>query len=81
MASLTKDDKSEIESKTENLMKASQKLSEMAYSEGQSQTTDTPNGNEEQAQQSERSDKDLGKDKSAGVDDVVDADFKEVKRG
>ena len=80
-ASLTKDDKSEIESKTENLMKASQKLSEMAYSEGQSQTTDTPNGNEEQAQQSERSDKDLGKDKSAGVDDVVDADFKEVKRG
>ena len=80
-ASLTKDDKSEIESKTENLMKASQKLSEMAYSEGQSQTTDTPNGNEEQTQQSERSDKDLGKDKSAGVDDVVDADFKEVKRG
>ena len=80
-ASLTKDDKSEIESKTENLMKASQKLSEMAYSEDQSQTTDTPNGNEEQTQQSERSDKDLGKDKSAGVDDVVDADFKEVKRG
>ncbi len=80
-ASLTKDDKSEIESKTENLMKASQKLSEMAYSEGQSQTTDTPNGNEDQTQQSERSDKDLGKDKSAGVDDVVDADFKEVKRG
>ena len=80
-ASLTKDDKSEIESKTENLMKASQKLSEMAYSEGQSQTTDTPNGNEEQTEQSEKSDKDFGKDKSAGVDDVVDADFKEVKRG
>ena len=80
-ASLTKDDKSEIESKTENLMKASQKLSEMAYSEGQSQTTDPPNGNEEQTQQSEKSDKDSGKDKSAGVDDVVDADFKEVKRG
>ncbi len=80
-ASLTKDDKSEIESKTENLMKASQKLGEMAYSEGQTPDSDASNGNQDEVKQSENNDKDVGKGKSTGSDDVVDADFKEVKRG
>ena len=80
-ASLTKDDKSEIESKTENLMKASQKLGEMAYSEGQAPDSDASNGNQDEVKQSENNDKDVGKGKSTGSDDVVDADFKEVKRG
>ncbi len=79
--SLSKDDKNEIEAKTENLMKASQKLGEMAYSESQASDADVENGNKDDAQQTDNNDKDVGKGKSSGSEDVVDADFKEVKRG
>ena len=75
---ITKDDKIDIEAKTENLMKASQKLGEMAYSEGQ---TATSNEDNETQQQPGETEKDAGNSKSTDKDDVVDADFKEVKRG
>ncbi len=77
---ISKDDKAEIESKTENLMKASQKLGEMAYSEGQT-STDGSAPDESEIQQNEASEKKSDESKSSGSDDVVDADFKEVKRG
>jgi molecular chaperone DnaK len=79
-AVIIKDDKNEIEAKTENLMKASQKLGEMAYSEGQV-PGDTPSSSDNEVQQTKNSEKDDVVDsKPTGSDDVVDADFKEVKR-
>jgi molecular chaperone DnaK len=80
-AVITNDDKAEIEAKTENLMKASQKLAEMAYSEVET-PGDIPTNNQDEVQQEETNEKGGVKGKSTGPsDDVVDADFKEVKRG
>tara|TARA_A100001011_G_scaffold396392_1_gene494124 strand:- start:685 stop:963 length:279 start_codon:yes stop_codon:yes gene_type:complete len=76
---ITKDDKDEIQKKTENLMKASQKLGELAYS--QDQTADnTSNSQSEVNQNGQEDQKDNSKSQTSD-DDVVDADFKEVKRG
>ncbi len=66
-AALKSEDKAEIEAKTENLMKASQKLGEKVYAEAQAAAGAA------------------GANAGAGAsgaknEDVVDADFKEVKR-
>jgi molecular chaperone DnaK len=67
-AALKSEDQAAIESKTENLMKASQKLGEKVYADAQAAAAGaaaggTPSGGG-----------------AAKADDVVDADFKEVKR-
>jgi molecular chaperone DnaK len=67
-AALKTEDQAAIESKTENLMKASQKLGEKVYADAQAAAAGaaaggTPSGGG-----------------AAKADDVVDADFKEVKR-
>ena len=72
--SLKSDDKAAIEAKTEALLKASQKLGEKVYAEQAAQQA-APGAaaggpHEAEATQSARND-----------DDVVDAEFKEVKKG
>ena len=79
-AVMIKDDKAQIEAKTENLMKASQKLGEMAYSEGQT-PGDSPTNNEDKPDNSDNNENGGVDTKPNAPDDVVDADFKEVKRG
>jgi molecular chaperone DnaK len=71
--SLKSDDKADIEAKTQALMAASQKLGELMYAQQQpgGQAGGAPGGEGPQAQTSGRASAD---------DDVVDADFKEVKR-
>ncbi|MBU6304898.1 MAG: molecular chaperone DnaK [Betaproteobacteria bacterium] len=67
-AALKSEDQAAIESKTENLMKASQKLGEKVYADAQAAAAGAAAG---------------GAPSGAGAakaDDVVDADFKEVKR-
>ena len=64
-AAMLADDKEAIEAKTDHLMKASQKLGEKVYADAGA-TADGP----DQA----------SADTNAKSDDVVDADFKEVKR-
>jgi molecular chaperone DnaK len=71
--SLKSDDKAAIEAKTEALLKASQKLGEKLYAEqaAQQAAPGAASGAEQaEATQSARSD-----------EDVVDAEFKEVKKG
>src|SRR6187455_3477859 len=78
--SLKSDDKATIEAKTEALMTASQKLGEKVYAEAQAAQqaaaggaapgAGSPGGGAQAETQSARSD-----------DDVVDAEFKEVKKG
>src|SRR6187455_2106691 len=78
--SLKSDDKAAIEAKTEALLKASQKLGEKVYAEAQAAQqaaaggaapgAGSPGGGAQAETQSARSD-----------DDVVDAEFKEVKKG
>src|SRR6187431_277136 len=78
--SLKSDDKATIEAKTETLMTASQKLGEKVYAEAQAAQQAAaggaapgaggPGGGAQAETQSARSD-----------DDVVDAEFKEVKKG
>ena len=68
-AALKTEDQTQIEAKTENLMKASQKLGEKVYADAQAAAagaaaSGTPGG----------------AGAGAKADDVVDADFKEVKR-
>ncbi len=76
-AAISKEDKDEITTKTENLMKASQKLGEMAHSDVNASSTDPDNTTvDESATKNTKNDSEPSKD-----DDVVDADFKEVKRG
>jgi molecular chaperone DnaK len=66
------DDKSVIESKTDALMTASQKLGEKAYAQAQADApADGAGGAEAPAQQAAR---------PADDDNVVDAEFKEVKK-
>jgi molecular chaperone DnaK len=67
-AALKGEDKAEIDAKTENLMKASQKLGEKVYAEAQAAAAGAGAAG-------------ASSDASASKeDDVVDADFKEVKR-
>ncbi|RIK96303.1 MAG: molecular chaperone DnaK [Burkholderiales bacterium] len=73
--SLKSDDKADIEAKTQALMAASQKLGELMYAQQQpgGQAGGAPGGEEgPQAGASQG--------RTAADDDVVDADFKEVKR-
>jgi molecular chaperone DnaK len=65
-AALKGEDKAEIEAKTENLMKASQKLGEKVYAEAQAAGASAGGASASTSASKE--------------DDVVDADFKEVKR-
>ncbi|MFM1787545.1 MAG: molecular chaperone DnaK [Pseudomonadota bacterium] len=65
-AVLGSEDKAEIEAKTDNLMKASQKLGEKVYADA--------------AAAGQAGGAAAGGDDKAKAEDVVDADFKEVKR-
>ena len=70
-SSLSSEDKETIESKTKILTEASQKLSELALSETQNSQPNDSSVNKEDSSTDEKTTK---------TDDVVDADFKEVKR-
>ncbi|NBW00254.1 MAG: molecular chaperone DnaK [Betaproteobacteria bacterium] len=67
-AALKTEDQAAIESKTENLMKASQKLGEKVYADAQAAAAGAAAGGASSG------------GGAAKADDVVDADFKEVKR-
>jgi molecular chaperone DnaK len=67
-AALKTEDQAAIESKTENLMKASQKLGEKVYADAQAAAAGAAAGGAPSG------------GGGAKADDVVDADFKEVKR-
>jgi len=67
-AALKTEDQTAIESKTENLMKASQKLGEKVYADAQAAAAGAAAGGNPSG------------GGAAKADDVVDADFKEVKR-
>ena len=67
-AALKSEDQAAIESKTENLMKASQKLGEKVYADAQAAAAGAAAGGAPSG------------GGAAKADDVVDADFKEVKR-
>jgi molecular chaperone DnaK len=67
-AALKTEDQAAIESKTENLMKASQKLGETVYADAQAAAAGAAAGGAPSG------------GGAAKADDVVDADFKEVKR-
>jgi molecular chaperone DnaK len=68
-AALTSEDQAAIEAKTENLMKASQKLGEKVYADAQAAAAGAGAAGAGGAGQG-----------AANNEDVVDADFKEVKR-
>ncbi len=68
-AALTSDDQAQIEAKTEALMKASQKLGEKVYADAQAAAAGAAAGGGAPGAKS-----------GGNADDVVDADFKEVKR-
>ncbi len=72
--SLKGDDKADIEAKTQALMAASQKLGELMYA--QQQPGDQAGG----AQPGAEGRQPGGQARASADDDVVDADFKEVKR-
>ena len=67
-AALKTEDLAEIEQKTENLMKASQKLGEKVYADAQAAAAGAAAGGAS------------GSGEAPAAEDVVDADFKEVKR-
>jgi molecular chaperone DnaK len=67
-AALKTEDLAEIEQKTENLMKASQKLGEKVYADAQAAAAGAAAGGAS------------GSGDAPAAEDVVDADFKEVKR-
>ena len=64
---LKSDDKDDIQKKTEALMQASHKLAEQMYKQAETATAGAEQGGEAKAEQ------------KAGGDNVVDAEFKEVK--
>ena len=68
-AALATEDQTQIEQKTENLMKASQKLGEKVYADAQAAAAGAAASGAPGAGAAGKKD-----------DDVVDADFKEVKR-
>jgi molecular chaperone DnaK len=67
-AALKTEDLAQIEQKTENLMKASQKLGEKVYADAQAAAAGAASSGA------------AGSGEAAAAEDVVDADFKEVKR-
>ncbi|WP_291013617.1 molecular chaperone DnaK [Hydrogenophaga sp.] len=74
---LTGEDKAAIESKTEALMTASQKLGEKVYAASQAEAAAAAGGASTEGGQA-----DSGADnKAAADDDIVDAEVKEVKKG
>jgi molecular chaperone DnaK len=73
--SLKSEDKAEIEAKTEALMTSSQKLGEKIYAESQAAAAAAGAGDQAQPQAEAAS------AKPAADDNVVDAEFKEVKKG
>jgi molecular chaperone DnaK len=77
-ASLTSEDKADIEAKTEALMTASQKLGEKVYAESQAAAAaagaGAPGGEAPHAEAPQQQAK-------PADDNVVDAEFKEVKKG
>jgi len=73
--SIKGDDKAEIDSRTEALMTASQKLGEKVYAEAQAAGAAGPEGAPPGG-----AEPGAGAKARAAADDVVDADFKEVKR-
>jgi molecular chaperone DnaK len=75
--SLKGDDKADIEAKTEALMTASQKLGEKVYAE--TQAAQAAAGAAPESATGEASGGDAGKASKAADDNVVDAEFKEVK--
>jgi molecular chaperone DnaK len=72
--SLKSDDKDEIEAKTSALMTASQKLGELMYAKAQAE------GGAAQAPEGGAAPEGASEARRPKEDDVVDADFKEVKR-
>jgi molecular chaperone DnaK len=76
--SLKGEDKADIEAKTEALMTASQKLGEKVYAETQAAQA-AAGAAAESATAGEPSAGDAGKGSKAADDNVVDAEFKEVK--
>jgi molecular chaperone DnaK len=75
--SLKSEDKAEIEAKTEALMTASQKLGEKIYAESQAAAAAAGAGAGAEAPHAEAA----SASKPAADDNVVDAEFKEVKKG
>jgi molecular chaperone DnaK len=75
--SLKGEDKADIEAKTEALMAASQKLGEKVYAE--TQAAQAAAGAAPESATGEASGGDAGKASKAADDNVVDAEFKEVK--
>jgi molecular chaperone DnaK len=75
--SLTSEDKAEIEAKTEALMTASQKLGEKVYAESQAAAAAAGGA----APGAEAPQAEAAAAKPAADDNVVDAEFKEVKKG
>jgi len=73
--SLKSEDKAEIEAKTEALMTASQKLGEKIYAESQAAAAAAGAGAGAEQPQAE-----AASSKAAADDNVVDAEFKEVKK-
>jgi len=69
-AAIKGDNKEEIEAKTESLTKASQKMAERMYAAAQAEAGQAEAGEQPQAESSES---------GAADDDVVDAEFEEVK--
>jgi molecular chaperone DnaK len=76
-ASLASEDKAEIEAKTEALMTASQKLGEKVYAESQAAAAAAGGA----APGAEAPHAEAASAKPAEDDNVVDAEFKEVKKG
>jgi molecular chaperone DnaK len=74
--SIKGDDKAEIDTRTEALMTASQKLGEKVYADAQAAGTPGPDGAAPGG-----SEPGAGTKSRAAADDVVDADFKEVRKG
>jgi len=74
--SIKGDDKAEIDSRTEALMTASQKLGEKVYAEAQAAGAAGPEGAPPGG-----AEPGAGAKARAAADDVVDADFKEVRKG
>ena len=74
------EDKAQIEAKTEALMVASQKLGEKVYAETQAAQA-AAGGGAAGAAGAQAAPGNAGHQKPADDDNVVDADFKEVKKG
>ena len=72
-AALKGEDKSEIEAKAAAMLSASQRLGEKMYAEAQAQGAASQAAGASSATEEQTA--------KAGAEDVVDADFKEVKRG